>query len=272
MTRATADHDGGGAPGEGMRMGFRSGLTVLLCGICMLLAASAAQATETVTITHAAFTPNLRGQPTVAIGNAVISSTLGPVPPPITHVNVFGPAGVTLELKGSETCTEEKLKELGPTGCPPNSKAGEGGGEGVYELGGEIVREPYTVDFFLTNNHPHHVAMAVDIIGYHPVALEVVFPAVVVNGRPPYGLGFSLNVPLIKVLPEASDASAASASLALGAKGQTYVTKVHGHRKRVRIRGIILPKTCPKSGWPVKTEFSFQDGTTAEAKTTVHCR
>jgi hypothetical protein len=238
----------------------------------MLIAAADAQATETVTITHASFSPDLRGKPTVAIGNAVISSTLGPVPPPITHVNVFGPAGVTLDLRGSETCPEKKLEEQGPIACPADSKAGEGGGEGVYFLGGEIVREPYTVDFFLTDNRPHHVAMAVDIIGYHPVALEVVFPAKVINGRPPYGLGFSLNVPLIKVLPEASDASAASASLALGAKGQTYKRLVHGHLRRVPIRGIILPPTCPRHGWPVKTEFTFQDGTTAEAKTTARCR
>jgi hypothetical protein len=253
-------------------VGLRTGLATTVCAAFTVLIAATAQAQESVQITKAGFSPNLAGFPTVAFGSAAISSSDGPVPSPITHVNVLGPAGVTLNLEGSKTCSEEVLKERGPTACPANSKAGEGGGEGVYMLGGEIVREPYTVDFFLTDNKPGHVALTVDLIGYHPVALEVVFPGKVIAGKKPFGLGFSLEVPLIKVLPEASDASAASAYLSLGAKGQRYFRTVHGHRKAVPIKGIVLPKTCPSAGWPVATEFSFQDGTVARATKTVKCR
>jgi hypothetical protein len=240
-------------------------------GVAMLLATSAAHAEEQVTITQAGFKPNLRGMPTNAFGSATISSTTGIVPSPITHVNVFGPAGVTLDLTGSTTCTEQLLLEKGAEGCPALSLAGTGGGMGVYELAHEIIEEEYTVEFFLENNHPGHVEILVFLAGHSPVIIEKIFKAVVVKGHKPYGLGFSLDVPLIKVLPEASDASAKTASITLGAHNRTYFAKVHGKRTLEHIKGIILPKTCPAGGWPIESEFSFEDESRVTAKKTIPC-
>ncbi len=237
----------------------------------LLLGASAAHAGEVVSLTEAGFTPNVAGAPTNAFGNATISSTEGPVPSPITHVNVYGPAGLTLNLEGSGTCVRERLEQLGPRGCPADSKAGVGGGEGVYELGGEVINENYTLEFFLADNKPGHVSLLILLHGRTPVSIEVIFNATVITGPPPYGLGFSVEVPLIKVLPEASDASAKTASLMLGAKGVTYYKKVHGKRKRFYVKGIILPKHCPRGGWPVASQFTFQDGSTVMAKRTIPC-
>jgi len=259
--------------GSRSRLGSSSGrrvLVALACGVS-LLAASPAHGAETVTITEARFSPNVLGEATNAFGSATIASTDGPVPSPITHVNVFGPAGVTLNLEGSGTCSEEALKQLGPSACPTDSKAGSGGGEGVYELSHEIITEPYTIEFFLSDNKPGQVALLVFLKGSSPVSIEIVFPATVIHGPPPYGLGFSVDVPLIKVLPEASDASAQTASLMLGAKGATYVKKVHGKKERLHVKGIILPTHCPKGGWPVASQFSFQDGSTVFAKRTIPC-
>lgn len=245
---------------------FAVALTVGLLGI-----AASAQAQETVQITEAGFSPNVPGMPTNAFGNATIGSTTLPVPSPITHVDVYGPAGVTLDLTGSSTCSAAILERLGAAGCPANSKAGTGGGEGVYQIAQEFIKEKYTIGFYLTDNRPGHVALAVLLTGNTPVAIEVVFTGSVIKSPSPYGLGFSLNVPLIKVLPEASDASAETASLSLGAHGATYYKKVHGKRRLEHIKGIILPKHCPSGGWPVASQFSFQDGSTVMAKRTVPC-
>jgi hypothetical protein len=87
----------------------------------------------------------------------------------------------------------------------------------------------------------------------------------------PYGLGFSINVPLIKVLPEASDASAKSTFLKLGAKGQTYVRVLAGKRKRVPVRGIVTPRSCPHGGWPVATQFNFEDGSSVTSTSKIAC-
>jgi hypothetical protein len=142
---------------------------------------------------------------------------------------------------------------------------------GVYHLGKEFVHEKYTVDVFLANNKPGHVELLVFLSGHSPVIVEVIFRGRVIKGQPPYGLGFSLDVPLIKVLPEASNASAESASITLGAKNVVYYRKVHGHRKAFHVKGIILPRHCPKAGWPVKSEFEFEDGERKTATRTIAC-
>jgi hypothetical protein len=244
-------------------------LVVLVAGT--FLFAAGARAEETVNITTATFTPDKLGVPINVFGSATISSTTGPVPSPITHVNVLGPAGTTLSLEGSGTCNKEKLENVGPSACPANSRAGFGGGEGAYEIAKEVVHEKFTLDFFLGDNRPGHVMLLIYLNGATPVSIQLVFTAPVIQGPKPYGLGFSVNVPLIKVLPEASDASAVSTFLTLGAKNVVYFKKVHGKRKRLHVKGIISPKSCPRGGWPVASQFSFQDGSTVMAKRTIPC-
>jgi hypothetical protein len=242
----------------------------LVCGAALLWAA-AAGAEQTVRITSAGFNPDKLGVPTNVFGAATIESTTGQVPSPITHVNVYGPAGVTLDLRGTGTCTEAKLLNVGPRACPADSRAGFGGGVGVYEIAKEVIEEKFTLDFFLGENRPGHVVLLIYLNGSSPVSIQLVFTAPVITGPKPYGLGFSLNVPLIKVLPEATDASARSSFLTLGAKNVAYVKLVHGKRKLVHVRGIITPPRCPRGGWPVASQFSFQDGSTVMSTSKIPC-
>jgi hypothetical protein len=236
-----------------------------------LIPVGTVRAAETVSITEAGFSPDKPGMPTNAFGSATIESTTGPVPSPITHVNVYGPAGVTLDLEGTGVCTEEVLRKIGPRGCPANSRAGFGGGEGIYMLGKQLVEEKYTLDFFLSDNRPGHTQLLIFLMGSSPVLVEVIFTATVIRGPKPYGLGFSVKVPLIKVLPEASNASAKSAFLTLGAHNVAYYRKIHGRRKLFHVRGIVLPRSCPRGGWPVASQFTFEDGSTVMATRTVPC-
>ena len=242
---------------------------ILCCAF--LIIATAAQAEETVKITSAGFSPDKLGVPTNVFGSATIGSTNLPVPSPITHVNVYGPPGVTLDLQGTGVCSAQILENNGPEGCPANSKAGFGGGEGVYELAHEIINEKFTLDFFLGDNRPGHTVLLIYLNGSTPVSIQLVFTAPVINSPKPYGLGFSLNVPIIKVLPEASDASAKSSFLTLGAKNVAYYKTVHGKRKLFHVKGIITPKSCPHGGWPVATQFTFQDGSTVMSKSKIPC-
>ena len=249
----------------------RSSIAAVVGALCVLICCAAAQAAETVTITSAGFTPDELGVPTNVFGSATIASTDLPLPSPITHVNVYGPPGVTLDLRGSGTCSAAALENVGPQACPADSKAGFGGGEGVYEIGHEVVNEKFTLDFFLADNTPGHTVLLILLEGSSPVSIQLVFTAPVINSPKPYGLGFSLNVPLIKVLPEASDASAKSSFLTLGAKNVAYYKTVHGKRKLFHVRGIVTPKSCPHGGWPVASEFSFEDGTSVLSKSVIPC-
>jgi hypothetical protein len=245
--------------------------TLVSCALALCLAATAAQAEEIVKITKAGFSPDALGVPTNVFGAATISSTNLPVPSPITHINVMGPAGMTLDLEGTGTCTVTILENAGPEGCPADSKAGFGGGVGAYEIAHEVINESFTVDFFLANNKPGHVELLIYLNGATPVSIQLVFNAPVIKEPKPYGLGFSLNVPLIKVLPEASDASAISAFFTAGAKNVAYYKKVHGKRKLFHVKGIITPKTCPLGYWPGASEISFQDGSTVKSTTKIPC-
>jgi hypothetical protein len=240
------------------------------CGL-MLGLAPLAQAEETVNITEAGFSPDRLGVPTNAFGKATIGSTNLPVPSPITHVDVYGPYGTTLGLEGTGTCTAEKLENIGPEACPTDSKAGFGGGEGAYEIAHEIVKEKFTLDFFLGDNNPAHTTVLIYLNGSSPVSIQLVFTATVIRGPKPYGLGFSVNVPLIKVLPEASDASATSTFLTLGANHVAYYKTIHGKRTLFHVKGIVTPKSCPHGGWPVETVISFEDGSTVPAKHAIPC-
>jgi hypothetical protein len=62
-----------------------------------------------------------------------------------------------------------------------------------------------------------------------------------------------------------------SAFLDLGTKGQSYTKLVRGKRRRMHIRGIVLPHRCPRGGWPVASSISFFDGTTVMATRSVPC-
>jgi hypothetical protein len=248
-----------------------SAAAALCCASLALIASAPAQAEQVVTITNAGFTPDRLGVPSNVFGSATIHSTNLPVPSPIMHVNVYGPAGVTLNLQGTGVCTAEILENVGPPGCPADSKAGFGGGEGAYEIAKEIVNEKFTLDFFLGDNQPGHTVLLIYLNGSSPVSIQLVFTAPVINSPKPYGLGFSLNVPIIKVLPEASDASAISSFLTLGAKNVAYYKAVHGKRKLFHVKGIITPKTCPRGGWPVASQFSFQDGSTVLSTSKIPC-
>jgi hypothetical protein len=252
-----------------MRRGGVS-VAVLLSFVLLLVSATAAEAEETVSI-KASFTPDALGAPTNVFGSATIGSTDTPVPSPITKVVVLGPAGLTLNLEGSGICDPVKLEDIGPSACPANSRAGLGGGVGAFELAKEIIHENFTLEFFLGDNQPGHVMLLIYLNAVTPVSVELVLKAPVVQEPKPYGLGFSVEVPLIATLPGASDASAISTFLTLGAKNITYHKVVHGKRKLFHVKGILLPKTCPKGGFPVASQFSFEDGSTVMTKSTVPC-
>jgi hypothetical protein len=251
---------------------FRVIVAALTACVC-LAGAGNAWAGETVKVVHAAFTPNKLGSPTNVSGEATIMSTIpGEIPSPITGTTLEGPAGMTLELKGTGTCTEAiLLGPSGPEGCPKNSVAGFGGGMGALKLGTQIIEEPFTLDFFLGSNNPNHTVVLLYLNAVSPVSIQIVFTAVVEKEPPPYGLGFHFNIPLIPTLPGASDATALSVHISIGAPNVYYYTKVHGKRKRVHVKGLILPKTCPRGGFPAKTIINFQDGTTSENKITLPC-
>jgi hypothetical protein len=235
-----------------------------------LTAAAAAWAAETLEVT-ASFSPEKLGAPTNVHGTATIGSTTGSLPSPPAEITVMGPPGITVNTKGVGICTPATLENRGPEGCPKTSKAGFGGGVGAYEIAHEINEEPFTLNFFRGPNENGHVVLLSYLNAVSPISVQLVLKAQVVKEPKPYGLGFTFTVPPIESVPGASNATAKSIFITLGAANAAYFEKVGGKRKLVHVKGIVLPKTCPKGGFPYQTRFLFEDGTTNTVTHTIPC-
>jgi hypothetical protein len=244
-------------------------LAALLVCACLAMAAVAWGA-ETLTV-HESFSPDKLGASTnVSITGKFASTTSSP-PSPITNITAELPAGMEVDSSGAGTCIAATLERLGPSGCPADSRAGFGGGEGLIELAREIIHEPFTLDFFFGPREDGHVAILAYVQALSPAAFELVLVAKEFRAPKPYGIGFSVAVPPIPTLPEASDASVESAFLTFGATNVAYYKTVHGKRRLFHVRGLVLPKTCPRSGFETKATVSFADGSALTIDPTVPC-
>lgn len=244
-------------------------LVALLACACLLLAAIA-WATDTLVV-HESFTPDKLGAPTNLSITARFLSSTGAPPSPITKLTLYAPAGLAIDAHGAGTCTARVLTQRGPGGCPPNSRAGFGGGVGLVELPKTVIREPYTLDFFFGPSKNGHLALLAYASAVAPVPVELVVIAREVRAPKPYGLGFSVEIPPISTLPGASLASVESAFATFGATNVAYYEMVHGKRTLVHLRGMLAPKTCPRGGFPSKGTIDFTDGTSLTVKPTIPC-
>jgi hypothetical protein len=220
---------------------------------------------------HESFTPDELGASTNLSVTGEFASTAGALPSPITKFTIYTPAGMAVDTRGSGTCAAAKLEKLGPNGCPADSRAGFGGGVGVLELPKETIREPYTLDFFFAPKEKGHLALLVYASAVSPVIVELVVVAREIRAPKPYGIGFSVEIPLISTLPGASYASVESIFATLGATNVAYYKTVRGKRTLVHLRGIVVPRTCPRGGFPAEGTVDFADGTTLTVNPTIPC-
>jgi hypothetical protein len=251
-----------------MRNRLRLIVLALVGGAC-LIGAALAWASETFTVsTH--FTPYKLGAP-ANLSASTVFSTGGPVPTPITNVLAYGPAGLTVNVNGAGTCEKAVLERDGPSGCPADSRIGFGGGIGLVEIAKEQVKEPFTADFFLAPRENGYMAFFVYIKAVSPVSIELVLTAKEVQGPKPYGYGVTLEIPPIPTLPGAAYASTESAYFTFGSQHVAYYHTIHGKQTLVHVKGLIIPKSCPKSGFPFKVTISFIDGTQSTDSYTMPC-
>jgi hypothetical protein len=244
-------------------------LAALLICAC-LIAAAVAWGAETLTV-KASFAPDKLGAPTNLSVTGKFTSTTGGPPSPITNLTAYLPAGLEIDSRGAGTCTAAKLEEVGPEGCPADSRVGFGGGVGLLELAKEVIHEPYTLDFFFGPRENGHLAILAYVQALSPAVVELVVVAKEIAAPKPYGIGFSVDVPPIPTLPEASDASVESAFLTFGAKNVAYYKTVHGKKTLLHVRGVVVPKTCPRGGFPLKATVSFADASTLTIDPTIAC-
>ena len=243
---------------------------LLVCA-CPIVAA-VAWAGETLTI-HASFTPNELGASTNLSATATFGSAAAGPQSPAVKVTAYGPAGMSVDTRGAGICTATAamLQAAGPTICPANSRIGFGNGVGLFEIGKEIIPGHFTLEFFLAPSRQGQLAMLVYVNSVTPASDQKALVAREVRGPKPYGTGITFDVPTTPSLPGAGLGWEEHVSLTLGSAHVAYYRTVHGKRKLIHVRGIVLPKTCPRGGFPIEGQVGFADGTTTTTTSVVSC-
>jgi hypothetical protein len=244
-------------------------LATLLAGASLPTAAHAAQTAQL----HATLTPERLGHDTTIGFGFQIAAPDGRVPPALTEVNVSYPGNLGLGLSGLglATCSPARLEALGDRGCPANSRMGYGTALAEIAIGSEILEETAHINVFRGTTQQGHLALLVYATGESPVSAQIVFPALLLPAPQPFGGRVHVNVPLVPSLPGAPNVAVVQFSSTLGPLHITYHEYTKGRTIAYHPKGLLLPDNCPRGGFPFAAEFTFEDGSHADAQTTVPC-
>jgi hypothetical protein len=183
----------------------------------------------------------------------------GGFPSPLTGVVVYLPAGTKLHPSGFTTCSNAILESHEVQKCPKRSVASPKGEVlGVVSFGGSRVQEKASVQaFFAAGNK-----LAFFTEGTSPASLEILSTGSFSTASKPFGLKLNAIVPLVETVPGAPFASVLSIKIRVGAAFM--------QGKRLISYGTV-PKSCPKGGFPAKTELKFLSGETSTVSIKVPC-
>jgi len=248
----------------------RLALTVAACVCCCL--PGVATATQTARL-DVHLTPERLGAGTTIIFGFQITGGGGQVPSPLTELNLSYPAhlGIGASGLGFNTCRPAKLEAQGPEGCPADSRMGYGSALVEVPFGPQVIHETARIWTFSAPVKDGRLALLFYAVGASPIDAELVFPAVIENAPAPFGGSLDTILPLVPSVPEAPDAAVVRLRSTIGPLNLTYYERVRGRLVAYKPRGIVLPRTCPRGGFPFAASFSFQDGSHTTASDTVPC-
>ncbi len=183
----------------------------------------------------------------------------GGLPLQTRRLVLYFPAGTKIDPTGFPTCTVAKLEELGPEGCPKQSRVADGTVGVADQIGsGEATREEGKLEVFITPGDGV-VAYANAVA---PISAQIIIPAQWETAPAPYGLKLTFNIPLVDSVPGALPVSGTSlkekAGAAIRKNGKTYY---YGR----------VPSKCPKGGFPGKGEVTLEGGQNIVTELKVPC-
>ncbi len=245
-------------------------LTTVAC-VCAFLSGTA-WAVQTAKL-DVRLTPERLGAGTTIVFGFQITGAKGGVPSPLTEINLQYPAnlGIGTSGLGIESCLPATLEALGPGGCPADSRMGFGSALVEVPFGPIIVHETATTETFSAPVSNGQLALLFYANGEEPISTQLVFPAVVATAPPPFGGSLNTTLPPVQSVPEAPDAAVVRLNSTIGPLNLTYYEQIRGRRVPYNPKGIVLPKSCPRGGFPFAANFSFQNGSRTRATTSVAC-
>lgn len=240
---------------------------------CLAACVAAPAGAATPARIRARFVPERLGQRSTLEFAFSFAAPPGQVPPPLTQIELRYPdrLGLGLSGLGLATCDARTLEASGPGGCPPNSVMGYGETFTGIVLGSTIISEDAPITILRTPDQGGHLAVLFSAEGTSPVNTRIVFPGLLLPAPAPFGGQVSVGVPLVPTLPGAPYISVIRLRATIGPLQVTYYEQVGGRTLAYRPRGILLPGSCPRGGFPFAARFSFLEGGVASARTAIAC-
>jgi hypothetical protein len=197
----------------------------------------------------------------------------GTVPPPLTGIELHYPSNLGLGLSGLglASCDVPTLEAKGPGGCSPNTVMGFGKVFTGVVFGSETVRERAPITIVRAPDQEGRLAVLFYAEGTTPVDARIIFPGLLLASTAPFGGVVNIGVPLVETLPGAPYVSVMRLRSTIGPKKVVYYEQVSGRTLAYNPLGILLPKRCPRTGFPFVARFSFTDGSRLSAYTSVPC-
>jgi hypothetical protein len=183
----------------------------------------------------------------------------GGLPLQTRRLVLYFPAGTKIDPTGFPTCTVAKLEQVGPEGCPKQSRIADGTVGVADQIGtGEATREEGALEVFITPGD--------GVVAYanaaSPISAQIIIPAQWETAPAPYGPKLTFNIPLVDSVPGALPVSGTSikekAGAAIRKNGKTYY---YGR----------VPAKCPKGGFPGKGEITLEGGQNITTEIKVPC-
>ncbi len=237
------------------------------------LAPSGAQATSEVASLHASFSPDRLGAATTITFGFHIATTEDLAPPPLTALDLRMPSGMnyTTTTLGLSLCQPAALRTNGLAGCPPNSRLGYGSALVEVPFGTGAGHEIPEVQAVAGPSPNGNLTVLFYANGLYPVSAQLTFAGEVVPDSGRFGSQLATTVPLVTSVPGGPDVSIVSVQTTIGPAHLTYYKHRHGRLVPFRPRGVSVPERCPHGGFPFAADFTFQDGSSTSAETTVPC-
>ncbi len=248
--------------------GRQTFLGALACLLCLPVAAGA---TPTATLKAALRPERLGAGTTIKFAFSITYPEEAPVPLRVIELRYPAHLGVGTSGLGLSTCRAATLEVNGPPGCPSTSVMGYGSGLVEVPFGGQLIKEGVRLTTFMAPLRAGHLGLLFYADAPSPIAAEIIFYGVVLPTPKPFGGDLATTVPLVPTLPEAPDAVLTKFSTTLGPQHITYWEYSKGSYIPYHPRGILLPKQCPRDGFPFAASFAFEDGARASAHTVVPC-
>lgn len=253
----------------------RKALSALLAllALCLAWAPTGAHASASTARLSASFSPERLGAPTTVTTSLRVTPPPGVGALPVTKIELSFPAELgfgTSEL-GLEDCLPAQLEAHSASACPQNSLMGHGSALVQVPFGPRVVSEAAPVTIFSQPVRNGQVGLLFLASGTLPVIANLVFGGFVGNAHNPYGGVLETTLPLVGSVPKGPDVALVALRTAIGGTGILYRERVKGRVLTFHPKGMLLPRRCPRGGFPFAARLSFGDGSSADAHTTVAC-